>query len=303
MSDELYEVLGVSKKASRADIKKAYRVLAKKYHPDLNPGDKVGEETFRKVQTAYDILSDEDKRKKYDAGEIDAEGKETQRHFYRDYASAGGGQQYASSAGFDDLGDIFADLFRTQQEGKGQTHIRMRGGDIGYRMDVGFLEAVNGTKKRITMPDGKTLDVTIPPGHRDGQMLRLKGKGMPGIGGGPAGDALIEVYVQPHPIFRRNGQDILVDIPIALHEAVLGAKLHVPTVNGTVKMTIPPGSNTGDTLRLKGKGIAASGKLNAGDQLVTLQVTLPKNVDAKLSAFMDEWAKEHSYDPRQGIGV
>jgi DnaJ-class molecular chaperone len=301
LAEELYEVLGVKKDASQADIKKTHRVLAKKHHPDLNPGDKAAEDTFRKVQAAYAILSDEEQRRKYDAGEIDAEGKETPRQFYREYADANGGQRYASSAGFDDLGDIFSDLFQARQSGGRNAHVRMRGGDIGYRMEVSLLEAVNGAKKRITMPDGKILDITIPPGHRDGQMLRLRGKGMPGLGGGSAGDAIVEVQVKTHKTFRRRGDDILVDLPIALHEAVLGARVTVPTAGGSVSMTIPPGSNTGDTLRLRGKGVAASGGKVAGDQLVTLNVVLPKKTDEKLSAFLEDWAKDHGYDPRQGM--
>ncbi|MFC1673601.1 DnaJ C-terminal domain-containing protein [Pseudomonadota bacterium] len=300
MTEELYEVLGVKKDASKADIKKAHRLLAKKYHPDLNPGDKSSEEKFRKVQAAYKILSDEKKRRQYDAGEIDAEGKETTRQFYREYADAGGGHPYASSAGFDDLGDIFSDIFRAQKHGE-KAGLRMRGGDIGYRMEISFLEAVNGTTKQVTMPDGKILNITIPPGHRDGQILRLRGKGMPGLGGGRAGDAHVEVHVKSHQIFRRQDQDILVELPIALNEAVLGAKVHVPTPRGAVAMTIPPGSNTGDTLRLKGKGVAAHGKYGAGDQLVSLSVVLPKKVDSSLGAFLEGWAKDHSYDPRQGM--
>ena len=301
MADELYEVLGVKKDASQADIKKAHRLQAKKHHPDLNPGDKASEETFRKVQAAYNILSDKEKRRLYDAGEIDAEGKDTPRQFYREYAGADGGQTYASNAGFDDLGDIFSDLFRAQQHGADHAHIRRQGGDIGYRMEVSFLEAVNGAKKRITLPNGKTLDVTMPPGHREGQILRLRGKGMPGLGGGSAGDALVEVHIKPHRMFHRRGQDILIDLPVALNEAVLGGRVHVPTIRGAVTMTIPPGSNTGDMLRLKGKGIVASGKHSVGDQLVTLSVVLPKKADAKLSAFLKDLAKDHGYDPRQGM--
>ncbi len=301
MTEELYEVLGVKKDASKADIKKAHRSRAKKHHPDLNPGDKASEETFRKIQAAYNVLSDEEKRRQYDAGEIDAEGKETPRQFYREYADAGGDHTYASTAGFDDLGDIFSDIFRARQHGGEQAHMRMQGGDVGYRMEVSFLEAVNGAKKRITMPDGMTLDITIPPGHRDGQILRLRGKGMPGLGGGSAGDAHIEVHIKPHRTFRRQGRDILVELPVALNEAVLGAKVRVPTARGPVWMTIPPGSNTGDTLRLKGKGVAAHGKHAAGDQLVTLSVVLPKKTDTKLSAFLEDWTKDHSYDPRQGM--
>jgi len=301
VADELYEVLGVKKDASQAEIKKAHRARAKKHHPDLNPGDKASEEAFRKVQAAYSILSDKEKRRQYDAGEIDTEGKETSHQFYREYASADGGQPYASTAGFEDLNDIFADLFRAQQRGGENVHMRRQGGDVGYRLEVSFLEAVNGAKKRITMPDGKTLDITIPPGHRDGQILRLRGKGMPGLGGGAAGDAMVEIHVTPHRTFRRRDRDILIDLPIALHEAVLGARVHVPTPRGSVSMTIPPGSNTGDMLRLKGKGVAASGKHKAGDQLVTLTVVLPKKTDAELRAFLEDWGKDHSYDPRQGM--
>jgi len=300
VKEELYKVLGVQKNASQAEIKKAHRSRAKKHHPDLNPGDKASEETFKKVQAAYNVLSDEEKRRQYDAGEIDAEGNETPRQFYREYADAGGDHQYASSAGFDDLGDIFSDIFRAQQHGGEKAHIRMRGGDIGYRMEISFLESVNGAKKRVTMHDGKTLDITIPPGHRDGQILRLRGKGMPGLGGGSAGDAHVEVHVEPHRAFRRRGPNILVELPVGLNEAVLGAKVRVPTARGSVTMNIPPGSNSGDTLRLKGKGVAAYGKHAAGDQLVTLSVVLPKKTDVKLRAFLEDWAKDHSYDPRQG---
>ena len=303
MAQELYDILGVKKDAKADDIRAAYRKLAKKNHPDLNPGDKKAEETFRKVQAAYDILSDKEKRRQYDAGEIDAEGKETQRRFYREYAGAGDDHPYYSSAGFEDLGDIFSDLFGARTRGDEEVHIRLRGGDVRYRLPVSFLDAVNGAKKRVTMPDGKTLDITIPAGHRDGQMLRLKGKGMPGLGGGEAGDAYVEVEVEPHPTFRRRERDIIVELPVALNEAVLGAKVTVPTVQGSVTMTIPAGSNTGDTLRLKGKGVPAAGKRKAGDQLVTLKVVLPKKPDAKLKALVEDWARDHAYDPRRGMEV
>lgn len=299
MAEELYKVLGVKKSASQDEIKKAHRSRVKKHHPDLNPGDKGSEETFKKVQAAYNVLSDEEKRHQYDAGEIDADGKEMPRQFYREYADAGGDHPYASSAGFDDLGDIFSDILRAQQHGGNKTHVRMRGGDVGYRMEISFLEAVNGAKKRITMPDGKALDMTIPPGHRDGQILRLRGKGMPGLSGGQDGDAHVEVAVKSDPAFVRRGQDILVDLPVGLSEAVLGAKVSVPTIRGAVMMTIPPDSNSGDTLRLKGRGIMADGKHAAGDQFAKLAVVLPKKADAELRTFLEGWTKDHSYDPRQ----
>ena len=303
MADELYKVLGVKKDATQADIRNAYRALAKKHHPDLNPGDKASEERFRKVRAAHDVLADKKKRSQYDAGEIDAEGKETPRQFYREYADAGGNQRYASNAGFDDLGDLFSDLFRARQQGGENVHLRMRGGDLRYALQVSFLEAINGAKKRVTMPDGKTLDIKIPPGHRDGQILRLRGQGLPGVGGGDVGDAYVEIHVIAHKTFSRRGQDILVDLPVAIGEAALGAKVRVPTARGSVTMSIPAGSNSGDTLRLKGQGVAAAGgKHKAGDQLVTLSIVLPKKIDAKLKGFLEDWGKDHAYDPRENMG-
>lgn len=306
MADELYEVLGVSKDASSDDIKKAYRKLAKKYHPDLNPGDKAAEETFKKLQAANNLLSDPEKRKQYDAGEIDAEGNETQQHFYRDYAGAGGEHAYQSSAGYEDISDVFSDLFRAHAQRGGQggaqrgdgAEFRMRGGDARYSIEVPFLEAVNGAKKRVTMPNGKALDIGIPAGVHEGQILRLRGQGMPGYGGGPAGDAYVEIHIAAHPGFRRHGNNIHSDLPIALHEAVLGAKVRVPTVTGAVTMSVPAGSNSGDTLRLRGKGVPAAKGRAAGDQVVTLRVELPKQPDEELKSFLEEWAKTHAYDPR-----
>ncbi len=301
MEDELYGVLGVAKSAASDEIRKAYRALAKKYHPDLNPGDSEAEETFKKIQTAYGILSNEEKRRRYDAGEIDAQGNESQRGYYREYASADGANPYHSSAGFDDFSDMFSDLFRAGGQGGNRANIRMRGGDVRYSMEISLLEAVNGAKKRVTMPDGKSLDITVPPGQRDGQMLRLRGQGMPGLGGGDAGDAYVEVRVAPHKIFHRRGNNIHLDLPIALNEALLGAKVRVPTAGGAVTMTIPVGSNSGDTLRLKGKGVAAGKGRAAGDQIVTLRVVLPENPDEELTSFVEGWAKDHPYDPRAAM--
>jgi DnaJ-class molecular chaperone len=310
VADELYEVLGVSRDASGDDIKKAYRKLAKKYHPDLNPGDKAAEETFKKLQAANNLLSDPEKRKQYDAGEIDAEGNETQQRYYRDYAGAGGEHPYQSSAGYEDISDIFSDLFREHARGGTQGRarseaqggdgaaFRMRGGDARYSIEVSFLEAVNGAKKRVTMPNGKVLDMSIPPGLHEGQVLRLRGQGMPGYGGGASGDAYVEVHITAHPEFRRHGNNIHTELPIGLHEAVLGAKVRVPTVTGAVTMTVPAGSNSGDTLRLRGKGVPAAAGRVAGDQVVTLRVQLPKQPDEDLKTFLAKWAKTHSYDPR-----
>lgn len=300
MTDDLYRVLGITKDASKEDVRNAYRKLAKKYHPDLNPGDTKAEENFKNIQSAYGILSDETRRAQYDAGEIDAEGNETYRNFYKEYASTGAEHPYQSSAGFEDLGDIFSDFFGARGGGPESANIRMRGGDTRYTLEIDFLEAIKGAKKRVVMPDGNSLDITIPPGLQDGQVLRLRGKGSPGLGGGEAGNAYVEVTVGEHPVFRRRGNNIHSDLAISLDEAVLGGKVKVPTVSGDVMMTIPAASNTGDTLRLRGKGVPGSGKKPAGDHVVTLRVVLPENPDDDLKSFLEEWRKSHRYDPRTG---
>jgi DnaJ-class molecular chaperone len=294
-------MLGVSKTASAADITKAYRKLAKKLHPDLNPGDKAAEEKFKKITAAYDIVGDEEKRGRYDRGEIDASGQETQQRYYREYAGGAEGARYRSTAGFEDIGgfsDLFGDLFGERGGARaGSRRFSMRGQDAQYRLEVAFLDAVNGTKTRITLPDGGTLDVTIPPGVTDGQVLRLKGKGGPGLGEGEPGDALIEISVAPHAVFKREADDIVVEVPITFDEAVLGGKVEVPTIGGRVSVTVPPGANTGQTLRLKGRGIKRAGA--AGDQLVKLSVVLPERIDEDLKRFAEAWRERHHYDPRR----
>lgn len=303
MSDDLYAVLGVKKEASQDDIRTAYRKLAKELHPDVNPGDAAAEERFKAVAGANDILGDEDKRAQYDRGEIDASGQENQRSYYRHYADAEAENPYQSSAGFEDLGDIFSDLFgRGGGQGGGGAHnIRMRGADVRYTMTVEFLEAINGAKKRVTMPDGKVLDVGIPAGTRDGQMLRLKGQGGTGMGGGPAGNAFVQIETNPHAYFRRDGSTIRVELPVSLTEAVLGGKVQVPTRTGAVTMTIPANSNTGTVLRLKGKGVPKSDGSPDGDQMVELKVMLPTESDPDLEALIREWSETHAYDPRAGM--
>ena len=305
MAEDLYSVLSVPKTASAEDITKAYRKLAKKLHPDLNPGDKAAEEKFKKVTAAYDILGDAEKRGRYDRGEIDASGQETpQQRYYREYAGGEDGARYRSTAGFEDIGafsDLFGDLFseRGGMRGGRGARFSMRGSDAQYRLDVDFLDAVNGTKTRITLPDGGTLDVTIPPGVADGQVLRLRGKGNPGVGEGEPGDALIEIHVRPHPVFKREGNDIVLEVPITFDEAVLGGKIEVPTIGGRVFATVPPGSNTGQTLRLKGRGIKTKG--SAGDQLVKLSIILPDRIDDDLKRFAETWREAHRYDPRRKL--
>jgi DnaJ-class molecular chaperone len=309
MADDPYSILGVARGASAGDITKAYRKLAKKLHPDLNPGDKVAEEKFKTIAAAYGIVGDEEKRGRYDRGEIDASGQEKpQQRYYREYAGGEDGQRYSSTAGFEDIGafsDLFGDLFGERGGtrgggGGGGRRFARRGQDAQYRLDVGFLDAVNGTKTRITLPDGGTLDVTIPAGVSDGQVLRLKGKGSPGVGGAEPGDALIEIGVRPHPVFKREGDDIVVDVPITFDEAVLGGKIEVPTIGGRVFATVPPGANTGQTLRLKGRGIKAKGGAS-GDQLVKLSVVLPERIDEDLKSFAEKWRESHRYDPRRKL--
>jgi DnaJ-class molecular chaperone len=246
MAEDLYSVLGVAKTASADGITKAYRKLAKKLHPDLNPGDKAAEEKFKQVSHAYSILKDPEQRGKYDRGEIDASGQERpQQQYYREYAGGPEGARYHSTAGFEDIGafsDLFGDMFGAggmRGGGRGGARFSMRGQDVQYRLDISFLDAVNGTKQRITLPDGGTLDVTIPAGVGEGQVLRLKGKGMPGMGEGPPGDALVEIGMRPHPVFKREGNDIVVDLPITFDEAVLGGKIEVPTIAGRVAVTVP----------------------------------------------------------------
>jgi DnaJ-class molecular chaperone len=296
-----YETLGVKKDASRAEIQKAYRALAKKLHPDLNPGNKQAEEKFKDVTAAYDLLSDPEKRARFDRGEVDASGAERPRYrSYRDFADSDGGSTYTSDAGFTDFADasdIFGDIFG--REGR-RGSFRMHGQDVNYRLDLDFLDAINGGKRQITLPDGSMLDVNIPPGTRDGQILRLRGKGRPGMGGGPPGDALVEINVRPHPLFIRKGDDIHVELPISLGEAVLGGKITAPTPTGPVSLTVPKWSNTGKVLRLKGKGVSRPNG-SRGDEYVTLKVMLPDKPDPELEKFIAQWHGAKSYNPRQKV--
>ena len=301
MAKNLYAVLGVDKKASDAATKTAYRQLAKSCHPDLHPGDPAAEARFRELTGAYDLLGDPDKRAKYDRGEIDAAGAERRTQAdYRHYADTRAGRSYYSTGGagdFEDMSDIMSEMFRQRQAGA-RGHVRMRGSDVRYNLTIAFLEAINGSKQRVTMPDGGTLDISIPKGARDGQVLRLKGKGLRGLGGGPPGDALISVSVAPHPVFVRKGDDIQIELPVTLSEAINGSRVRVPTVAGPVDLTIPRHANTGNMLRLKGKGVPGK-----GDQLVTLKVVLPGTPDADLEDAVRRAEQKRPYDPRQTMGL
>jgi len=295
-----YDILGLARTATPDDIRKAYRRLAKTLHPDLNPGDKAAEARFKEVAGAYDLLSDENKRQRFDSGEIDAAGVErpTQK-FYKDFAS-GGDDRYRSRSGFADFADtsdLFAELLRQQAD----TAHRARGGDVHYRLAITLPDAINGTTKRLTLPDGASIDVVIPAGIQDGQILRLRGKGAPSRGEGPVGDALVELTIQPHALFERRGDDIYVELPISLTEAVLGGRVKAPTPSGAVMLSVPKGSNSGAVLRLRGKGAPRAG--GWGDAFVKLKIVLPAAPNAELEAFVSNWGPGGDYDPRKDMAL
>ena len=306
MSEDLYALLGVGRDASQDQIKKRYRKLAKELHPDLNP-DKQVAERFKSITAAYDILSDPEKRGRYDRGEIDASGQERpQQRSYREYAEDPQATRFYTREGFGDaegLHDLFENLFGAQgQRGGGEFRMRARGADVSYSLPVDFIDAARGAKKRVTVGSGQTIDLTIPAGVHDRQTLRLKGQGMPGFEGGPPGDAYVEVHIQPHALFERKDNNIHLELPVSLAEAVLGGKVQVPTIDGPVTMTIPKGANSGTTLRLRGKGIVDPKSGQRGDQYVRLKVVLPKTADPELEEFVRRWSDEHAYDPRAGLG-
>ena len=314
-----YTVLGVAKTADLAEIKKAYRKLAKKFHPDQSKDPKA-KDKFAEVSAAYEILGDETKRGQFDRGEIDAEGKPRFQGFEGFGAGAGPGgfSRRAPGGGFEhfefrtgpggggfDAGDIFSELFGAARRGgagggaQGRTSLP-RGEDVSAQISVSLREAVHGGKSRVTLPTGKTLEVTVPAGIEDGQTIRLKGQGQPSAYGGEAGDALVTVKIAKHPYFRVDNRDLRLDLPLTLYEAVLGAKVNVPTLDGKVELTVPAGSNGGRTLRLRGKGLPNPGG-TPGDLLVTLRIVLPDGSDPDLTALAEKWQKQRSYDPRQDL--
>ena len=303
MADDPYAMLGVSRNATPDDVSKAFRKLAKELHPDLNPGDKAAPERFKKVSAAYEILSDPDKRVRFDRGEIDGSGEPRRGHnpFGGGPFAGRGGRPGAAGPGTggpaDDLGfgDVFSDLFgaRTRQRAT------VRGQDVRYTLEVEFLEAVAGAKKRVTLPEGGVLDLAVPEGVDDGQVLRLKGKGRPGPRGAEAGDALVEIKVRQHRDFKRQGDDIVLDLAVSIDEAVLGARIEVSTASGRVALNVPKGTSSGTVFRLRGKGVRNLTTGASGDQLVTVRIVLPDQIDEQLSYFLSEWRQKHAYDPRK----
>ncbi|MBC9178625.1 DnaJ C-terminal domain-containing protein [Pseudoroseomonas ludipueritiae] len=310
MARDPYEALGVARGASESEIRSAYRKLAKRYHPDMNPGDKQAEERFKEASAAHALLSDAEKRARFDRGEIDAEGQERAPFGFGGFgggrsSGTAGGAGFGNTAGFggaEDFSDIFSELFgRSRTGGMGGESRRTRGQDQQYRLSIDFLDSIRGATRRLTLPDGRSLEVKVPAGIEDGQIMRLKGQGGPGFHGGAAGDALIEISVAPHPLFRREGDDIHVEVPVTLAEAVLGGKITVPTPTGHVSVTVPKHSDAGTRLRLRGKGVAARAGKPAGDEYVTLRlVTGP--VDAALEQALRDWAERHAgFDARAAL--
>jgi DnaJ-class molecular chaperone len=302
MSDDPYTLLGVARDASQDTITQAFRKLAKELHPDVNPNNKAATERFKRVSAANEFLSDTDRRRKFDRGEIDADG-EPRRSPHQQ--NAGGSRRGPAGATGDDfgLGDIFEGMFggargARARQGQQPNPAPFRGQDVRYTLEVDFLEAVAGAKKRVTLPDGGMLDLNVPEGVEDGSVLRLKGKGAAGLRGGEHGDALVEIKIRPNTEFRRSGNDVLSELPVSLDEAVLGAKIEVATVSGRIQLALPKGTSSGRVFRLKGKGCRNMATGQVGDQLITVRIVLPEVIDDSLAYFLSEWRQTHAYDPR-----
>ncbi len=313
MAQDPYQELGVSRTASDEDVRKAFRKLAKQFHPDKNPGNKVAEDRFKRVSAAFDIVGDPDKRKKFDRGELDSEGREAHPGFRGGAGGApfgAGGNPFAGARprggaeGFEGVNfdDILGEMFGARGGAAGGggpgggRGFASRGSDVRVRLDIDLEDAISGALRRITFGDGKTLEVQVPKGAVEGQTLRLRGQGHPGRGGGPSGDVLIELAIKPHPIYRREGANLHMDLPVSVPDAVLGAKVAAPTPEGPVTLTVPKGSNSGATLRLKGRGgVDEAGK--RGDLFARIVVTLPETPDADLVRFSETWRANRPYSP------
>jgi DnaJ-class molecular chaperone len=297
-----YEILGVNRSATEKEIKDAFKKLARKFHPDLHPGDKKAESKFKDISAANDFLKDTEKRRRFDAGEIDASGAERpQERFYRDFADGPAYASHAAQDGFASNEELEEFLKRAFAGGarRSQGPLRARGQDVSYALPVVFLDVANGATRTIALPEGRTLQVKIPEGAEDRQMLRLKEQGMPGFGGGPAGDAYVELHVEPHPFFHRKDDNIHVEVPVTLKEAVLGARIEVPTISGSVTVTVPKGSNTGTTLRLRDRGIRNQKSGQRGHQMINLKVILPTTEEPELVKFLETWQPKTLQDPRK----
>ena len=311
MAADPYTLLGVSRTATEADIKKAYRKLAKELHPDRNTDNPKAAEKFSQVTSAYDLLSDKDKRARFDRGEIDGDGNPAAPFGFGGGGHGGPQGGFRADFGGDQAGD-FSDLFEGLFGGRGRAggggsggfaggfgrRPQPKGANVAYRLTVPFTDAATLAPQRITLADGKTIDLKLPAGLDSGTQMRLSGKGQPGPGGN--GDAIVTIEVQPPRFFNRDGDDIRIDLPVSLSEAVLGASVRVPTADGAVMLTVPKGSSSGKTLRLKGKGFHKKGG-GRGDQLVTLMVDLPVDDDA-LIEFVQGW-KDNDRNPRGNLGV
>jgi DnaJ-class molecular chaperone len=317
-----YDVLGVPRSADAAAVKSAFRRLAKKLHPDANKSDPKASQRFGELNTAYEILGDEGKRKAFDRGEIDAEGKPRFQGFEGFRSRPGGGfrsedfesifpggsfRRTTGAGGFGGFEDILKGMFGGAAGGRRtgfDTHLDMddvaapRGRDVAVPLTISLAEAAKGGTRRVRLPNGKDVDVKIPVGLADGQQIRLKGQGLPGPGA--VGDALITVTIAPHPLFSRDGNNLRLELPVTLYEAVLGAKVRVPTLDGAVELAIPAGTSSGRTFRLKGKGFPA--KAATGDLLVAVRIVLPEDKDDALAELMKKWRERKPYDPRKDLG-
>jgi DnaJ-class molecular chaperone len=312
VAQDPYSELGVARGAGADEIRKSFRKLAKTHHPDANPNNKTSEERFKRITAAFDIIGDEEKRKKFDRGEIDADGRETHPGF-RPGQGAGGGSPFGGAGGFRpgaggaefdgvNFDDILGEMFGRGGAGAGAGGRRgfgaAKGADVRARLDIDLEDAIKGITRRITFGDGKSLDVTIPKGAAEGQVLRLRGQGQPGRGG-PAGDALIELAIKPHPLYRIDGADLHMDLPVSVPDAVLGAKVEAPTPDGPVTLTVARHSNSGAVLRLKGRGAVDVQTGKRGDLFARLVVALPDPPDPELDRFAEIWRKDRPYTPRR----
>jgi DnaJ-class molecular chaperone len=307
-----YDVLGVSKTASEAEIKSAFRKLAKKYHPDQSKEPKA-KERFAEVGSAYEILGEDKKRKAFDRGEIDAEGKPRAPQFEgfgfggqpgsgpRDFRNFGfdfgAGGSSTESGSIDP--DILAELFGAGR-GRARSQAAARGEDIGVTVAVPLATIAQGGSIRVALPTGKTLDATVPAGIEEGKSIRLRGQGQPGRRGGSAGDVIVTIRYAAHPLFKVDGRDLRLDLPITLYEAILGARVRAPTLSGEVEVAIAPGANGGRVLRFRGKGLPGGAEQAAGDLLATLRIVLPNEPDAELTALMQKMRDQKPYQPRSG---